>query len=911
MNVKVILLLLGTALLVAACDSGPDRSAEKSGAVRAKPVTATSAAGPDAGIPLGQLPPNVEPLHYSLDLTLNPDQLRYEGLVEIEIELKAPKREIYLHGKDLIVSRIVARQSGRPDVRGTYTQVNPDGVARLDFDQQLPSGIVTVSLPFSAAYETTPDALTAQGEDGIRYVWTQFQQISARRAFPSFDEPRFKTPFDISITHIGRHVAVSNTLPVTQETVAEGVTKTTFATTAPLPTYLVAIAVGPYEIATGPVIPPSRLRTAPLPIRAVTVMGKSDASRYALMETPPLVRALEDYFAAPFPYPKLDLITPPNFLAGGMENAGAITYTERGILLGPRPSVSQQRYFKLLHAHEVAHQWFGDLVTPRWWNDIWLNEAFASWIGNKISAETWPRDQFSRETARDALDIMDHDSLSTARAIRQPIVTNADIFNAFDGLTYDKGAAVLQMFENFLGAATFREGVRLHMRKFAHGTADTDDFIRSLAEASKKPEVAQAIGTFLNQPGLPLVSVETTCNGKDLDVTLKQSPYGATSKADSRVWSVPVCMRELANGRPLPCTLLGADSQKFTVRKLCGVALMPNASASGYYRFSMPASDWSRLATSFKSLNAAERLATLHAMRAAFRAGSTDANTYVAALRNAVTLGEWDVIELATGFLKDIHDDLLDASQRPVFEQNMRSWFAKPLASLSAGSSAAADTSAALSKAALAGLGVTLVRHPPALASFSARGAEILKSVAQAKNSPILDELAPASLWAFMSTGGTDAADAAIAALKATSEAETRNAIVRAMAAARDPAALARIQSHVLTGELRVRELFSYLRTAFANVDSRDASWLWLRKNFGSLLSLTGENAASRLVQLPSSLCSAAHETQIRKFFEPLQARIIGAPRTLANTLETVKRCADWKARSAREITGATLAPAK
>jgi aminopeptidase N len=325
----------------------------------------------------------------------------------------------------------------------------------------------------------------------------------------------------------------------------------------------------------------------------------------------------------------------------------------------------------------------------------------------------------------------------------------------------------------------------------------------------------------------------------------------------------------------------------------------------------MPASDWSRLASSFKSLNAAEQLATLHAMRAAFRAGSTDANTYVAALRNGVTLGEWDVIELATGFLEEIHDDLLDASQRPVFEQNMRSWFAKPLASLSSGTSATAGTSTALSKAALANLGVTLVRHPPALASFSARGAGILKSVAQAKNSITLDELAPASLWAFMSTGGTDAAEAAIEALKATREAETRNAIVRAMAAARDPAALAQIQGHVLSGELRVRELFSYLRTAFSNVDTRDASWLWLRKNFGSLVSLTGENAAFRLVQLPSSLCSTAHEVQIRKFFEPLETRIVGAPRTLANTLETVKRCADWKARAAKEVAGATLAPAK
>ena len=911
MNVKAILLVLGAALFATACDQGAPGHEEKSASVRATPVPAKLSSASEPGIPLGQLPPNVEPLHYRLDLTLNPDQLRYEGLVEIDIELKAPKREIYLHGKDLVVSKIVARQAGRPDVRGTYTQVDASGIARLDFDQQLPSGKVTLSMPFSAAYETAPDALTAQAEDGIRYLWTQFEEISARRAFPCFDEPRFKTPFDISVTHIGRHAAISNTMPVSQDPVAEGVTKTTFATTAPLPTYLVAIAVGPYDIATGPVIPPSRLRADPLPVRAVTVMGKSDASRYALMETPPLVRALEDYFAAPFPYPKLDLITPPNFLAGGMENAGAITYTERGILLGPKPSVSQQRYFKLLHAHEVAHQWFGDLVTPRWWNDIWLNEAFASWIGNKISAQTWPRDEFGRETIREALDVMDHDSLSTARSIRQPIETNDDIFNAFDGLTYDKGAAVLQMFENFLGADTFREGVRLHMRRFAHGTADTDDFIRSLAEASKKPAVGQAIGTFLNQPGLPLITVQTSCSGKDLDVTVSQAPYGASSARDERLWSVPVCMRELANGRPLPCTLLSTKSQKFTVRKLCNVALMPNAAGAGYYRFSMPAADWSKLATSFRTLGAGEQLALLHSMRAAFRAGSTDASTYLATLRNGVTQGDWDVIGLSSDFLKEIHADLLEPAQRAVFEQNMRTWFEKPLARVAAPSAGAGSASAALSRAALASLGVSLARHPASLAAFSARGAALLKSVRDARGPVILDELAPAALWAYVSTGGTDAASSVIEALKSTREAEARSTIIRAMAAASDPAARSTIQDYVLTGELRVRELFAYLREAFARVESRDASWLWLRKNFGRLVSMTGENAASRLVQLPASLCSTAHEEQIRKFFEPLKSRIVGAPRTLSNTLETVKRCAEWKARAGKAVADAALAPAK
>lgn len=907
MRLGAIGLLLLSAFAAASCDSS-----DSTGSTAPAPLTKTSApvrsAGPiDRDIPLGQLPRNVEPVRYRLHLIINPDQLRYEGEVEIEIDLKAPKREIYLHGKDLVVGRITARGPGRPDVQGTYAQVDDSGVARLAFDQQLPAGRTNITLPFTAPYETQPDALTAMSENGFRYVWTQFQEISARRAFPSFDEPRFKTPFDISITHIARHQAIANTLPVAAETIAEGVTRTTFATTAPLPTYLVAIAVGPYDVTSGPAVPPSTSRPAALPVRAVSVMGKSAEAQFALKKTPVLVRAMEDYFAAPFPYPKLDLIAPPNFLAGGMENAGAITYTERGLLLGDSPSIAQRRYFYLLHAHEVAHQWFGDLVTPKWWNDIWLNEAFASWLGNKVAAQLWSQDEIGRETVREALEVMDLDALSSARAIRQPIVTNDDIFNAFDGLTYDKGAAILQMFEQYLGPDVFREGVRLHMRRFAHGTADTDDFFASLAAASKKPDVIRAMETFLNQPGLPLVRVETTCTGRDLDVTISQSPYGATSASDKRVWSVPVCMRELGKGRPLPCTMLGAEPRSFTVKKLCNVPLAPNNSASGYYRFTMPQADWARLAGSLSIMNPAEKLATLQSLRAAFRAGDADAGTYLAALRNAVIVGEWDVIELATIYLREVRANLVAQADRSAFETRMQGWFKKPFAGLSR-TNAKASPAAALARAAHASLAVSVAMHPEAATALAPAGRALLERMAKGQDDVALDETAPPALWAAIASGGREAATTAIRALRATRNAEHRNILVKSLAAAMDPAATGLIRDFVLSRELRVRETFAYLRESFAHAGSREAAWDWLRRDYKRLVSITGDGTRSRFMSLPATLCTKEHADAIRAFFEPMAGKITGAPRTLANTLETVNQCHAWKQKASTGISTAIKA---
>ena len=887
MRPTVRLFVAGLLAALAACGEQPAKqNPDGSPAVVADPKA-----------PLGQLPDGVRPTHYRLELTLRPNEPRYSGVVEIDLELKAPQTDIYLHGRELTVAPVTARSPNGDTIGGTYAQVHASGVAKLMFESELPAGKVTVRLPFNAAYEGEPDALTSMVDNGEKYAWTQFEAISARRAFPSFDEPRFKTPYDITVTARANDTVVTNTGAVKEERLEGGLKKVTFATTAPLPTYLIAFAVGPYEVEDGPSIPRSRLRAEPLQLRGVTVKGKSDRARFALLNTPQQIHFMEDYFATPFPYPKLDLITPPNFSAGGMENAGAITYTERGILLDDSASIRQKRYFTLLHAHEVAHQWFGDLVTPKWWNDIWLNESFASWMGNKTSAAVWPEGEFARETIRDALDVMDQDALATARAIRQPIASNDDIANAFDGLTYDKGAGVLAMFESYLGPDAFREGVRTHMRRFAHSTADVRDFMESLAQGSAKPEIVPAFETFLNQPGVPLVRVKTACEGRDLHVDLMQSAFGASDVNDKRRWSVPVCMRNAANGRALGCTLLSEKTTKTVFPRQCGAVVIPNLDGAGYYRFTMVRDEWQKLADYAPRITPAEQLALLHSLRAAFRAGDVDAATYAGTFRALAPNAAWDVTEQMHTFLAELRGDLLPKADVPLFEQKTRAWFAPAFARLGLQPRRRESPATELARAKLAELLVKVAREPSATAPLAASGAAYLRAIAASDPKAIAPqaELLPVALWAAVFTGGEPVARDAIAAINASSEAEFRIAAVSALTAARDPKAIAAIEEYVASGALRVREARTYLRDVFADAERRPRAWAWLRENFKRLAAPVPEEARARFISLTGSLCGDASRAEIEWFFKPMVATMTGAPRIFANALESVDRCVAWR----------------
>ncbi len=889
------LVLLIAALAVAACGPGPSQEskAQKPG---------DSAATGDANAPLGQLGTVVVPTHYALDLSIRPDQPRYAGMVKIDVTLSDPRKTIYLHGKDLNVTSVKAQLADGTNIAGTYSQVHPTGVARLTFPREIPSGPATLILIFDAPFNDTPNGLTRQLDSGEQYAWTQFEAISARRAFPCFDEPGFKTPFDITITARATDAVISNTMPAT-DVVLSGVKRVTFAPTAPLPTYLIEMAVGPYDVVEGAPIPKSKWRDQPLPLRGVTVKGKGPQIAYALANTAPIVTALETYFGRPFPFPKLDLIAPPNFAAGGMENAGAITYAERSILLDEHASLEQKRAFNLIHAHELSHQWFGDLVTPKWWNDIWLNESFATWMGDKTAAKLFPRGEYERETLRDAMEVMDEDALASARSVRQEIKDTGDIFNAFDGLTYKKGGAVLSMFESFLGTDKFRDGVRHHLDRFANGVADVHDFMTSLAEGSKHPELVPAIESFLNQPGVPLVRMHATCEGKKTSIELSQSPYGRSTDKDTRLWHVPVCLHELT-GNTSTCVMLDQPTVKLALITRCSNLWMPNSGGTGYYRFAVSAEDWTALLSHLNLLTPPEQISTMHSLRAAFRAGEVDGAMYADALERMATSGAWDVLELAGKFLTEVRADLLDVKAVPAFRARLRSQLTRRIAQVGWAPKPKEPAATTLLRAALADILVKQAQDAATISTLAAQGGTYLQTATAAAAPYVLTpELRPAALWAAVNSGGAQAARDVVAAIKASSDQQFRTDAAIALTAVRSPEAIKVADDFIVSGALRLREGRSYMRAIFADPERRAAALDWLKANFAALAAPIPAEGRARFVAYGETLCSLEQRQSIADFFKPRVAQMVGSTRVLSNTLEAIDRCIAWHNAQGSDIT--------
>ena len=333
----------------------------------------------------------------------------------------------------------------------------------------------------------------------------QFQAIEARAAFPSFDEPGFKTPFTVRVTTAPGLMVVANAPDTGAAVPAAELVTHTFAADAPAADLPGGVRRRPFVSASG-VAPPNGVRKTPLPLRIVATKNQAGKLAYALAETPRIVELLEEYFGTPFPFPKLDQIASP-LMSGAMENAGAVIYVDWLLLLDANAPVHQKQFFGMVVAHELSHQWFGDLVTPAWWDDIWLNESFANWMGFRIGNAWRPELNIASNAAVDALSAMDTDALQVGRPIRQPIATNGEIDSAFDGITYGKGGQVVAMVADYLGDERFRDGVRLHLSRHPYGSATSEDFFTALADSAKDPRVLQAMQGFVNQQGVPVVDL--------------------------------------------------------------------------------------------------------------------------------------------------------------------------------------------------------------------------------------------------------------------------------------------------------------------------------------------------------------------------------------------------------------------
>jgi Peptidase family M1 domain/ERAP1-like C-terminal domain/Peptidase M1 N-terminal domain len=849
--------------------------------------------------PSARLPEGVAPTHYRIHLDIDPRKERFSGSVSIAIELSAPSTFLWLHGLDLDVTSAIAITDQGERIELRWEQASSTGVAKVSADAPIPAGKASLQFDYTAPFNNSLEGLykVEQGDDA--YAYTQFESTSARLAFPSFDEPGFKVPFDISLSVPIEHLAITNS-PQTSEVAGPDGRKTLeFATTKPLPTYLIAFAVGPFDVLEWEAIPRSNLRDRPVPMRGITTRGKAGEIRYALENTAFILAGLEEYFDTPYPYAKLDIIAVPDFSAGAMENAGAITYREQLILLDENASVNQKRSFFGTHTHELAHQWFGNLVTPVWWDDIWLNESFATWNSYIVLDKLYPEENYRETLKNRSSGVMRNDSLASARQIREPIERHEDIGSAFNGITYLKGGGVLSMFESFLGTDQFREGIRQYMKTFAWGNTTADDFISAIADANPQVEgedLRAAFFSYIEQPGLPIISTSLHCDENGAQLNLSQRRYlpaGSDGSTD-QTWTIPVCMSSLeADQSSSQCFLLKEKTQTVKLNsETCPQAILPNTGGSSYYRWSLPPQQWQSLLAKFEQLDTGEQISVANSLSAALNDGSMNLQDYLAAVPVITRSNSWRVAMAPRADLYKIKEFLADDDERLELEAKLRQWYQPQLDRLEAISERRPqdDQFHRLVMSTLA-----LGAHDPntratldaASVAFTGYGGD-----EQLRDDAVDPNLRLIALLVGVEEHGKPFVDLLWRHFQASDNALLKQHLLIAMADSTDPVVAGQMRDRILSPELKDNEIFSIFGSQMSRKENRQAMWDWSQENMWAILERI---PAWRKGQIPArftGFCSREQANDIENFFSPIIETLSSGPRYLANSLETIRLCA-------------------
>ena len=851
--------------------------------------------------PHGRLPGWAQPESYQLDFKVDPRQQDFSGTTVIKVKLTQASDHLWLHGRELKVGKVTVTDAAGKAHAAKYVEVAPqEGVVRIDFGATLKPQELTLAFDYTAPLNQQLQGLYKVSHEGQPYAMTQMEPISARFAFPGFDEPGFKTPFDIRLTIPDDEVGVANTRQVKEEPAGKGWKKLTFSTTKPLPTYLVAFGVGPWDVVKGPDISPTAYRADTLELRGIAAKGEGHRMQHVLGETPSIVHTLEDYYGFGYPWDKLDLLAAPDFSAGAMENPGLVTFRDWLLLIDPDSSASYVRGSFNVTAHELAHQWTGDTVTLAWWDDLWLNEAFATWMQQKVTQKVHPEYRADLDRVRGAQGAMNGDSLVTTRKIRQPITGNGDIETAFDGITYQKGAAVLGMFEGYVGEATFQKGMRAYIQDHKFGNATADDLIDAIAKAADKgDDFKQAFKSFLNQPGVPYVQTELAQEGGKTVLKLSQSRYlPVGSKGDThQVWGVPMCVRYgTAHGSKVSCELLDQATGSMVLTDASkGTWVLPNANGSGYYRFAMAKNDLANLGKQIGKLDDAEQLAYADAVYASFKHGDIDAGDVLAALK---PLTASKTREVAIAPLTSFYWIYRNLAQTDAQRAKLAAWakaaYLPRMTQLGYHRKANEPDSDSLLRNTLADELALVVKLPEVRAELLKQGDAALKRKADgrldlAAADPDLIGSAPA---VAVQERGKPAVDALIAELPQTSDPALRNGMLDGLSEATDPALANQVRNFALDKKVKVGEMGMLLRGGRDTRSERDASWQWATTNYDKIVERTGSFAGGKLPDLVGGGgCSQEEADRLQAFFKDRAKQVSGAERGLAQTSEATVLC--------------------
>ena len=864
-------------------------------------ATAIPDAKAELSIPQAQLPGNVVPKAYRLDMRINPDAKSMSGVVSIDVNLTEDISLIWMHGKEMSVSSATALIDGKI-IPLSYTAVDageaPSGIAYLSSEKNLPKGAATLELTYETPFNLALNSAykVTRGEDN--YIVTQMEPLGAREAFPSFDEPKYKVPFTVSITSPADDVVYANTPEVSAIPQADGWIKHEFATTRPLPSYLIAFGVGPYDVVEYADLPPTDLRSRPIPLRGLTARGKGEEITYGLKNTAGILEAIEGYFGIPYPYEKLDIIAAPDYAFGAMENPGAIVYREYLMLMNEDSALSQKRAYASVHSHEIAHQWFGNLVTPVWWEDIWLNEAFATWMGNKGITLWKPDGDFGRNTLKSSLGAMNIDSLSTTRKVREPLERSENVMDQFDGITYRKGGGVLDMFESYLGEDKFQAGVRLHMKRYADGVATGDNFFQSIADGSGNPDVVDAMKSFVDQPGLPIVSAKLKQDSGETVLDLSQGRYAplGSAVAQGQSWQIPVCAKfGYGTDTVKSCTLMkDASGNLSSGRKGQADWVMPNQNGAGYYRFSLDTDGWVALLDNLDKLNSRELLTVQDSLESAFRAGKVEASVFISGMEEFAKSTEYDVASAAGDWLGWMYERLPETSRSDVADLTRDMYTARYK------NIVGKDTiEGNLLTPTLAARLVSYGNDTALKAEFAKKG----RAYIGGNKDAVAPNLLSRALRAAMEDGNMAMASQLLELAKNGSSFE-KGAAIGALAQTKDDEIFGMLLDTALVDEetLTGRQATSLISALLGSDEFGDQTWEWVKSNFTQFVtSRVPDVRKGGMPGFASNFCTIKRRDEAKAFFEKNAKVIPGYERSLAQTLESIELCAALKTAKAEE----------
>jgi alanyl aminopeptidase len=893
----------------------PGPTAESSGAAGVAgdaAVASTDAAAELALVPAarddGRLPETAVPLGYELALEIDPTREDFRGTVRVRVRVPRPTRAIVMHARELTVTdAALLDERGRPAAPATVTS-RPGARGRgtpeelvLTFATPVLGDSVLLSLAYTGRFNPALRGLYRVQQNRRWYAFTQFEPNDARRAFPCFDEPGFKVPWTITVTAPADQVVAANMPEQARTALSDGRARVRFAESPPTPSYLVALAVGPFDVVDhGPVTLTAGGSTVTVPLRGIATRGQGPLLRESLQVAAEHLDVLSRYFDRAYPYPKLDLVAVPEFGAGAMENPGLVTFREEMLLLDPaRATASARRGIAGIIAHELAHQWFGNLVTMRWWDDLWLNEGFATWMATRV-LDTWRPAMGSRvEAVRSRGWAMEEDSLPTARVVRQPVRSTSEAEEAFDGITYTKGAAFLRMVEAAVGEDRFREGIRSYIRAHAWGNATAADLFDDL-RGEGRVDVSAVAASFLDRRGVPMVRAEARCPaGGTPTIELSQRPYrplgspelrspAATVEADP--WRIPLCVSfDQGPGAPgRVCTVLDQRTATIPAGRACPRWVHPNAGESAYVRYEL--TDPVRALfepARWRTLDAAARVGLVDAAWAQLRAGALPVESFLALLGRVRDERDRVVLDAISSGLTALLSHHATPETRPRLRALVATVFRPSLARLG-WTPRPQDTEddKLLRRAAISVLG-SVALDPPTLAEADRLARRYLEDPASVAPDVALQVLPVASL-----RGDNARVDALLARLRAPGiTPQERTALQTALVTFTEPAVLQRGLDLVLTDAVRQADVTRLLWVAATHPDRRAVVHPWIRAHYDGIVRRVTDEGAARLAGIAGDTCDEEARESWVSFWTPRIATAEGAERALREGVDGSVQC--------------------